>query len=593
MTAQLPTHDKPFQGITLDTLASQLGQWSPDDTDQLYAIVDMGSNGIRFSITSLAPPNTRLLTPIFSTRAAKSLYSALEKLPDGKQVFPSETIDSVATIIKRFVSIADKYNVPRSNFLILGTAASRDASNAGSLLSAISEATSNQAKVHILDPAVETLFGAVMGSRSCLTKVKGALFLDLGGGSVQMTWVDTSLPNYEISAARYGQSLPFGAAKVIGVLDKANDNERHAEISNINAGVRNVFLALCSKFPKLQAAHKEGKDAPIDLYMCGGGFRGYGSMLKHMDPISPYPISSINTYSVPGSFFRKTKEMREENERYEGKIFGLSKSRRQQFPAILAVVEALIAAVPHIGRVTFCGGSNRQGILMMKLPRDVRESNPLHMLAQVTLDEQPLFEALIRLFESALPDKLDAEMPTIFNLGLGPLFVREIWSNMGYSSDINSSFALNSATTRNPECPGLTHLARAILGLAVCARWEASLSPADARLYKGLCGIADSHCKHASFWALCSGVMANIIALIFPVMPQPAELNKAISFHATLDTSHKNDKEKITLTVNVDAEYLVGIDDKTLDKLTHSLQSLLNKKDDHQSCKVTICKKSF
>ncbi|KAI1044678.1 hypothetical protein LB505_011287 [Fusarium chuoi] len=85
----------------------------------------------------------------------------------------------------------------------------RRADNASEMLEAISSAT-NGLRVSILEPAVETLFGAVMGSRSGLVGVEGgALFLDLGGGSVQMTWVDTSKPNYEIDAARAGSSQPM------------------------------------------------------------------------------------------------------------------------------------------------------------------------------------------------------------------------------------------------------------------------------------------------------------------------------------------------------------------------------------------------
>ncbi|ODA83982.1 hypothetical protein RJ55_02500 [Drechmeria coniospora] len=199
--------------ITLDNLSEKLPQWRPDDKDQVHAVVDMGSNGIRFSITSLAPPTTRLLVPLLSARAPISLFDALTPSPAGP-VFPPRTIESVSAALARFYRLAILYGVPPSQILILATEAMRRAANAGQMLEAVERATDGLG-VHILDPAVETLFGAVMGSRSGLVHVStGALFLDLGGGSVQMTWVDTSKDNYEFEAATRGESLPYGAAKL-------------------------------------------------------------------------------------------------------------------------------------------------------------------------------------------------------------------------------------------------------------------------------------------------------------------------------------------------------------------------------------------
>ena len=221
--------------------------------------------------------------------------------------------------------------------------------------------------------------------------------------------------------------------------------------------------------------------------------------------------------------------MRQMNQEYQGKIFGMSKRRRRQFPAIVTVVEAVIAAVPNIGRVTFCGGSNRQGVLMMKLPREVRESNPLDVVANVTQQEKPLFDDIIGLLSAALPEDVESNTPTIVNLGLGPLFVRQIWDRSGYSADTNASFALHDAIMRNTDCPGLTHLARAILGLAVCARWGGRSGPADAELHSGLRQIADSHAEGSSFWATYIGALANVIATICPMVPiEPGYLRRAV-----------------------------------------------------------------
>ncbi|KAF5125626.1 Retrograde regulation protein 2 [Metarhizium anisopliae] len=523
----------PSDIITLETLHEKLPRWHPNYENHLHAIVDMGSNGIRFSITSLKPPTTRLLEPVYSSRVAISLFDALTPSDRGP-IFPSETIKAVASALSGFRHIAVMHGVPQSQIMILATEAMRRAVNGGQLLEAIAAETDGLG-VQILDPAVETLFGAVLGSRSGLVSVhNGALFLDLGGGSVQMTWVDTSKDNYEIEAAMAGQSLPYGAAKLAKVLDGQSTTVQAEEICALQNGIAGIYSNLCARFPALRAikeAYDRGEDASVDVYMCGGGFRGYGSMLMHNDPISPYPIPSTHTYSVPGSQFKQPTKMRQVNDEYYGKIYGMSKRRRQQFPAIATVIESFIAVVPNIRRVTFCGGSNRQGVLFMKMPKDVRESNPLEVLANVTKTEEPLFNAILGLLSASIPEAQDDlnNIPTIFSPGLGALFVRQIWSRAGHSSNSNSSSALHHGIIRDPDCPGLTHLARALLALTACARWGNDIGPSDEILWRGLKGVIESHHPDAMFWTLYIGAVANMLATLFPVMPQNArELLSAV-----------------------------------------------------------------
>lgn len=405
----------------------------------------------------------------------------------------------------------------------MATEAMRRAANAAQMLEAIGTATEGLG-VHILDPAVETLFGAVMGSRSGQVDVRGgALFLDLGGGSVQMTWVDTNQDNYEIEAALAGESMPFGAARLIRVLEAEPKDVRINEVNKLQAGMQAAYAKLCSRFPALQSiktAYERGENKSVDVYMCGGGFRGYGNMLMHEDPVEPYPIPTVSAYTAPGSLFARTSDMRQVNSQYDGKIFGLSKRRRHQFPAIATVIEAFLTAVPNVGRVTFCSGSNRDGVLMMKLPREVRESNPLDVLAGVTLHEKEAFSAILKILSDALPKEVDfTRMPTLLSGGLGSLFVRDVWSRQGFDADTNSSFALHYAITRDSNAPGLSHAARALLALAGASRWGGNLNPPDVQLHKGLKEVLDHRSPNASFWATYIGAVASVVATVFPVLP--------------------------------------------------------------------------
>ncbi|KXH51423.1 Ppx/GppA phosphatase [Colletotrichum simmondsii] len=580
--------------ITLDNFEELLPRWDPAGSNHLYAIVDMGSNGIRFSISDLTPPQTRLLRPIYRERAGISLFDALNSASTAASeplTFPPETITQVAKTLARFRRIAVSYGVPPAHFSVLATEAMRRAANARDMLTAIREAA--DIGVHVLAPEVETLFGAVMGSRSAFVDVaRGGLFLDLGGGSVQMTWVDTRLPDYEVAAAKAGESMPFGAARLIRILEGQSEEVRIQEKQKLNASMQGAFAKLCDKFPALaqakadhEAAHSSSNPSAttngssvvpggIDAYLCGGGFRGYGCMLQHNDPIQPYPIPSVGTYTVTGDFFKQTDKMRRVNREHEGKIYGMSKRRRQQFPAIIEVVEAFIRTVPHLRTVTFCGGSNRDGALLMKLPKSVRESNPLEALAGFPIQgheesggagsggDLAVAQAILRTLYGAVPKNVDvSRTPTVFSLGLGPLFARQVWIHQGEDDDANASYALHEAVTRDPSAPGLTHLARAVLGLTVCARWGSNLGPIDAQLYGNLRGLVAEAKLESVFWAEYLGAVAAVMVDLVPAWPTSVEeLESTLRFEATQTSDPEKKRASIDLTVHVAPGAAVGID---------------------------------
>ncbi len=548
------------------------------------------SNGVRFSVTSLAPPFSRLLKPLFSTRAAISLFDALTPSPtSGGLVFPAQTVIDVAEAVASFRQVAVAHGVPPEQTYIFATEAMRRAENAGDVLDAIRAATDGLG-VQILAPEVETLCGAVMGTRSSLVGVPGgALFLDLGGGSVQMTWVDTAVPNYMIESATAGTSLPYGAAKLLRVLEQQSVETQEAEVDTLRTGIKAVYDSLCARFPALKAineAHERGEgDANVDVYMCGGGFRGYGTMLMHDDAIKPYPIPSISTYSVDGAKFKETQRMLKINTEYPGKIYGLSKRRRRQFPAIVHVVEAFIGAVPNIGRVTFSGGSNRQGALQMMLPPEIRESNPLQVLANIDPVDKPIFDAGLELLLSSLPDpSIVSKMPTILAPGLGYLFIQELWTRAGHEADTNASISLHTSIIRDPGCPGLTHLSRALLGIALATRWGSFLWPADAQLEQGLITIIKRYGSETLFWARYLGAVAGAIAEILPFSPASAdELKRAVEFKSEI--VQKENSRVVKLSIGISHDHARRLDEEAL---IDNIKSATKNKDEGSPKKVSV-----
>ncbi|KAH6650640.1 Ppx/GppA phosphatase family-domain-containing protein [Chaetomium tenue] len=586
--------------ITLENLDQKLPRWDPSGSNHLYALVDMGSNGVRFSILDLSPPRTRLLKSVYRERAAISLFDALS---GPSLTFPDETIKLVSRTLARFRSIAiDDYGVPPNQLRVFATEAMRRAQNATAMLESIREA-SPDLSVYILAPPVETLFGSV-GARSGFVDVKG-LFLDLGGGSVQMTYLDSNAAKSgprednvgpEVAAALAGQSLPFGAARLIKVLD---NGDAATEISSLRAGMSKAFQTLCAKFPSLAAdatgAHqnesqKEAAATPgIDVYLCGGGFRGYGSMLMHRHPVQPYPIPSIGSFTVSGSVFGQNKDLLEFNKSFDGKIFGMSKRRRAQFPAIIAVVDALIAAVPAIRSVTFCSGGNREGALMMSLPPDIRESNPLTQFGDIMGNPEPSImdsdlasvADVLDALRSAFPPSLNlATTTTVFSLQLGTLYAHQIWAQLGCEAEKNASTTLHNAISC-PDQPGLTHLARAVLGVTTCARWGASLAPIDEHLYKSLRALMDAADPDATFWADYTGAVTAAMAALVKNWPKTQRaIQDKISFRSTAEqgkTLH------IRLEIFINEEAAMGVD---LDDVVGLFKSL--KKHKHCGKKVTV-----
>jgi retrograde regulation protein 2 len=488
------------------------------------------SNGIRFSISDLSPPRARLLKCIYRERAGISLYDALNSAPcaPGKAPnFPDEIIAKVSETVARFKSIADAYKVPAGQVTLFATEAMRKASNRDAMLKAIRENSGFDVK--ILAPEVETLFGSV-GARSSFAEVNG-LFLDLGGGSVQISYLNSATDGYEVAGARSGKSLPFGAARLIRILEEDKKKSQAASMDELHTGMKTAFHKLQQEFPSLKALTSDPHGDGIDIYLCGGGFRGYGSMLMHNDHVKPYPIPAIGSYSVKGSFFKDTATMRKVNSDFKGKIFGMSKRRREQFPAIATVVEALIGAVPNIRTVTFCSGGNREGALFMQLPRSVRQTGPLSLLHQPgDAMSDNVIKSVIKTITSAVPADFNiSAIPTIFSLGLGPLFVGKIWARMGQPGESNAAYELHQAALHESDMPGFTHLARAVLGLTAFARWDANVHPVDQQLHASLRKLAHNTSREVVFWADYFGAIASVLATISPAAPGKADqLGKAI-----------------------------------------------------------------
>jgi retrograde regulation protein 2 len=432
--------------------------------------------------------------------------------------FSKHTITQVADTLGRFKGICDSYGVHKDHISVFATEAMRTANNRDEMLRAIK--TSSGLTVDILNPGMESLFGA-MGARSGFTQVNG-LFMDLGGGSVQMTYVNsTAGAGYDVLAAEAARSMPFGAAKLTAAL--STQDTAQAAKTELRSSMKDTFEGLKDKFTLLK---EQENDDGVTIYFCGGGFRGYGSMLLHTDPIQPYPIPAIGGYVVPGYRFVKWREMLHANNYEEGKIYGMSKRRREQFPAIVTVVQSLVEAIPKIKEVVFCSGGNREGVLFMKLPPEIRESSPLPLLpAGSPNQKKEVVDSIAACITSALPK----DYPAIFSAELLNYVAKNIWQNMGDPDDANSAKALhNPISGQLAGLPGMTHQIRGTLALTMCARWGTVPGPADKKLYENLQALIG---PEMCWWCDYIGTVAGLLATLTPAFPSSENaLGKMVKF---------------------------------------------------------------
>lgn len=221
---------------------------------------------------------------------------------------------------------------------------------------------------------------------------------------------------------------------------------------------------------------------------------------------------------------------------------------------------------------------------MMRFPQTLRDSNPLEGLVSMPARDDRIVQAVIDTLIGALPSN---PAVTLFGLGLGPLFAQQIWENMGEDDDANASSTLHDTLTRDPHCPGLSHFARAVLALTLCARWGAGLSPIDQQLHHGLQALVNAMDTEAVFWTEYIGAVAAAMVTIIPAWPKASErITDTIKFAPTVDDTGK--AHKITLSLTVKMEAVRGIDLRDIEDQFKNVGKATGSDDRRRKVKVQI-----
>ncbi|KAL2854470.1 Ppx/GppA phosphatase family-domain-containing protein [Aspergillus pseudoustus] len=487
------------------------------DNAGLFGIVDMGSNGIRFSITDTSPPTGRIMPTLYQDRAGISLYDAQfakSKLDsDGKRErgpIPAEIVEQVVDRLVRFQAVCDDFQVPTENIYVLATEATRTAPNSEAFRARIKERTGWG--VTLLSKEDEGRIGA-LGIASSSRAVAG-LAMDLGGGSTQLTWV-IAKDGVVTTCPKGSFSFPYGAAALTARLEQARRAGVKAERElkeEMKKNFQDAYQKLEIPQSLLESSRAGGR---FDLYLCGGGFRGWGYVLMKQADVSPYPIPIINGFRAKREDFHNTAAVLHEVTDSE-KIFGVSKRRASQIPAVAVLINVLMDALPTITHLQFCQGGVREGFLFDKLPQEIRAQDPL--LAATLQYAPPSAEKIKQLLLSALPEHaspLEASYPPS---SLSPHFVAAL-ANILYAHsrvprESRTAAALHSSTTglwASTNC--LSHAERAMMALVLIERWTGDLAPAEeSYMHQLRCCIS----AQEAWWCQYLGRVAALIGEVYP-----------------------------------------------------------------------------
>ncbi|KAI9804429.1 MAG: hypothetical protein M1825_001328 [Sarcosagium campestre] len=453
--------------------------------DYLRGIVDMGSNGIRFSISDLSPPTSRVLPTVYLHRVGISLYEAQHDAVSGDLIpIPDSVTKDVIAALLRFKTVCADFGVKEKHIRVLATEATRTALNSVEYRRAIKDATGWT--VDMLGKEEEGEVGA-LGIASSFASVRG-LVMDLGGGSTQITWM-ISQDGQVRTSPKVAVSFPYGAAAMTRRLAEAEKGKDEDEVEKAKEVLRQEMRANFQKayeeleIPEelVEAAKAEGG---FPLYLSGGGFRGWGYLLLSQSQIHEhrYPISIINGFYAHREDFENTEKLKKIAKR-ANKIFRVSDRRRGQVPAVAFLINVLAKALPHgIKEARFCQGGIREGVLFRELPASVRMVDPLPVATAPFAS--PSAPAIAKLLLNAIPEPGEERWqrcPASISVPVIHGFANMLYEHAEIAKESASTAALYSTSTGVlASAHGVSHANRALLAIMLDERFEGELPPRDA-----------------------------------------------------------------------------------------------------------------
>lgn len=459
---------------------------------------------------------------LFQDRVGISLYDAqFPAAADGRRApIPPTVIDEVVTRLLRFKTTCVDFDVPSQNIHVLATEATRTALNSTEFLGAIQSRVGW--KVKLLSKEDEGRIGA-LGVASSFDSVKG-LVMDLGGGSTQLTWM-IAHDGVVKTSTRGSISFPYGAAALTRRLQLAQEKGRKA-VDELKAEMKAKFEEAYPSLEVPESLEREAKEhGGFDLYLSGGGFRGWGYLLMSRSILNPYPIPIINGFRATPEDFQDTSTIMSTaaDSEYK-KIFRVSKRRASQVPAVALLVNVITECLPAVKAIRFCQGGVREGFLFDKIQPEIRKQDP--RLVATMPYETISANTICDLFKASLPETvsptLSRRVPSSFSPSLLRALSNLLFAHIDVPRETRPAAGLYSTTTGILACANsLAHSDRAILALILCERWPGDLAPAEELLKSRLQRFVSAD---EAWWCIYLGRVARLIGDIYPAgrVPQDA-----------------------------------------------------------------------
>ncbi|KAL2807977.1 Ppx/GppA phosphatase family-domain-containing protein [Aspergillus granulosus] len=512
------------------------------------------SNGIRFSVSDLSPPLSRILPTIHAYRLGVSLYDCQFDPETGAQVpIPDHIIDNVVAALIRFKIVCADLGVQERNIQVVATEATREAINSAEFIQAILSTTS--LNVQLLKKEDEGRIGA-LGVASGFSEIEG-LMMDLGGGSTQITWMISQNGNVRTSP-QGSFSFPYGAAALTRMIFnlKKGKSKHEADIAleklrkEMVSNFRDAYHKLQIPGNLQERAKHEGG---FTIYLSGGGFRGWGYLLLYVDQLHEhhYPISLINGYAVGKDRFGSTEAL-EEVARTAHLIFRVSDRRREQVPAVAFLVHALTKAIPYgIKEARFCQGGVREGILFRELLPSVRAQDPLEIATQRFATAS--VNDLQTLLHSSIPKSSrnsSMSFPTVISDHVINAFANTLYVHTMMEKESASTAALYSTSVGiMSSSRGISHADRARLALMLESRYMGELPPREVEFRESLRRIITSE---EVWWAAYIGRVGYLIGRLYPAgLIDERKPRIVLSAEWSRNLGKKSNKRGILLTISI------------------------------------------
>ncbi|KAF8947342.1 hypothetical protein BGZ47_009529 [Haplosporangium gracile] len=431
------------------------------------------------------------------------------KTSSERQPISEKVIDEVVRTFERWQALCHQANV--ETVRVIATEATRTAPNSEEFQARIKAATGWS--VELLSKAQEANIGA-LGVMASYHTVQG-LFMDLGGGSVQLNYIIRGPGDGQGKSSPNAQSWPYGAAALSKRLNTCgSDQVARQEIFDEMVLAFKHGLEAINVAPAVREYNE--REGGYRMYLSGGGFRALGYLLmarkmKKSQDGSRYPIPIINGYMASGKELSKVvHEYRNLAPEEVQTCFRVSKRRAKLIPACATLMAAVMEVIP-IKDVLFSEGGVRQGGCFGMLPPAIQNKDPAFETVQNFVRKfgggQPALHdsdinTLSSFVSSALPPDFanccllppmagsahaadvsgkDAEGLPIFIESLPRLIpllvlVMNCYNQLPKEARSTAAWQLFLPGGALANCYGLTHNDRAILATVLSERHEGDLA---------------------------------------------------------------------------------------------------------------------